>query len=135
MRFIVTVLLCVLAVACDDETTTPTSTSTSTSATTTTGSVTTPVDAVAIDCGEDFSSLDQLGPPSVSRTCFLDANTAGKPARVILNGARGSLLLVSNADRTVEVTGDDGTMSTCAGLAPDDRQVFRLAGCDPPLPE
>ena len=104
---------------------TPTSTTSSTTTAT--------FPAGAVDCGEDFSALDQLGPPSVSRTCFLDANTAGKPARVVLNGARGSLLLVSNADRTIDVVADGAQVSTCAGLALDDRQVFRLAGCDPPV--
>jgi hypothetical protein len=96
--------------------------------------------ASAIDCGEDFSSLDQLGPPSVSRTCFLEANAAGKPATLRINevGATGrfSAVLVTNPDRTVEVTPDGGTpSSTCSGLALDDRLVFRLAGCDPPLPD
>ena len=93
-----------------------------------------------LDCGEDEATLDRVGPPSVSRRCFADANVAGKPAELVVHavGASGArtVLLRSNADRTVDVVPvDGGRASTCAGLASDERLVFRLAGCDPPLDE
>ena len=65
-------------------------------------------------------------PPTMTRLMFRSPH--GRGDRV-----RGSQLLLSNPDRTVDVTADDGTVSTCAGLAADERRVFRLAGCDPPL--
>ena len=136
MRLLGTVLLCLLVVGCDDEAATPTSMTATTLTSTTSTTSTTPTTAAgvdAVDCGEDFSALDQVGPPSVARRCFLDANRAGKPAQIVVNDVRGSLLLLSNADRTIDVVADGAPSSTCAGLAPDDRQVFRLASCDPPL--
>ena len=94
----------------------------------------------ALDCGEDEAALDRVGPPSVTRRCFADANAAGKPAELVVHavGASGAttVLLRSHADRTVDVVPvDGGRASTCAGLATDERLVFRLAGCDPPLDE
>ena len=129
MRLLITVLLGALAVACDEEATT-----TSTTATTSTSTTAATVDGGAVDCGEDFSSLDQVGPRSVAKQCFLDANSAGKPATLTIHDVRATgeftALLTSNPDRTVEVVPADGSPpSTCAGLAPDERQVFVLAGC------
>jgi hypothetical protein len=134
MRFC-SLILCALLLACDDDGTAQpsTSTSTSTSTTTTTTASEGAADAQAVDCGEDFSSLDQLGPPSVARQCFLDANTAGKAATLTIHEVRATgeytARLRSNTDRTVDVVPDDGPTSTCAGLAPDERRVFVLAGC------
>jgi hypothetical protein len=127
---LISVFLCALFGCDSGASTTPT----------TPESTTTAATADVLDCGEDFSSLDALGPPSVSRTCFLEANAAGKAATLRINevGTTGqfSAVLVTNPDRTVVVTPDvGGPSSTCSGLAPDDRRVFRLAGCDPPLPE
>lgn len=92
------------------------------------------------DCGDDQSTaLDPMGPPSRMRQCFFDANARRKPAELTSSDATGTYVYRTRPDGTIEVFvvgpdgGDGWATFRCAGLSPDERLVFELAGCEEPI--
>ncbi len=99
------------------------------------------------DCGLDFS-LEMVGDvPSQGRTCFAEANNAGRTAELsayeagATPGSPDFIVYRTNADRSVDVflpnlgRESDGPWRHygCSGLRPDAAQGFTLDGCTDPI--
>ena len=92
-------------------------------------------------CGEDFSlSLDAAGPPSVSRRCFLDANTKRARAELLTHeltelASAPYLIYRTNDDQSVDIyiPGTPWQVAHCGGLHANQLRVFEIVDCDEPV--